>query len=256
MKIGLIQVQRFGDLLITLPIAAWFIRQGHEVHWPVHAAYYDAIQAAAPAVKFIPRDPAGVTDPLEFFYRWPLQLLTDLGCQKIFPLYSSLEGADFIDARLAGALKFDEYKYALTGVPFAEKWTLALTRDPAREKALHDRLGITRPYICVHNMASDVGAAVDLPPAWLEHFQIVQIQPLSDNPLDWLYTIEHAAKRIMIDSLYANLVEQLNITGENYLITRSVTAATPVYKNGWVFCWPFDPIPDRESKYPASVPAR
>jgi hypothetical protein len=39
----------------------------------------------------------------------------------------------------------------------------------------------------------------------------------------------------------------LNITGENYLVQRSVTALTPVYKNGWQFCWPGDRIEDDPS---------
>ena len=39
-----------------------------------------------------------------------------------------------------------------------------------------------------------------------------------------------------------NLTEQLNITGENYLVIRSTVGLTPVYKNGWKFRWPGVPI--------------
>jgi hypothetical protein len=243
MKIGLIQIQRLGDLIIALPIAAWFIRQGHEVYWPVHRAYYDAVQSAAPDVRFLPLDPDGTTDVLDIMYRRPRALLTALGCERLIPLYAVLEGAD-VDRKLASALKFDEYKYARAGVPFIEKWSLHLKRDFGREMLLHQSLGITGPYICVHNNASDASAKLVLPPAWLKTHQVVDIRELTASPFDWLYTIEQAAKRVMIDSSFANLTEQLNIRGENYLIVRSVAAATPVYKNGWTFCWPFDAIPD------------
>jgi hypothetical protein len=244
MKIRIIQIQRMGDLIITLPIAAWFIRQGHEVYWPVHEVYYDAIRRVAPDVKFMPLDPDGCTDPLEFLYRRPYAFLSELGCERIIPLNSSLEGADFIDRKLALALKFDEYKYAHARVPFTEKWNLQLHRDAEREMALHRRLPITGPYICVHDTASDVSAPVHLPASWLARYQIIQVQELTDSLFDWIYTIERADKLVMIDSSLANLTEQLNIESEKYLIIRSVAAATPVYKNGWTFCWPFDPIPD------------
>ena len=156
MKIGLIQVQRFGDLMISLPIAAWFIARGHAVYWPVGRDYYAYMQAAAPNVHFLPLD--GEPDPrnpLEFFYHRPHALLRELGCDLCLPLYYYLEGGEFIDRKLLGSLKFDEYKYAYAGVPFAEKWNLRLVRDPGREKALHRMLNITRPYICVHRIASN-----------------------------------------------------------------------------------------------------
>jgi hypothetical protein len=245
-KIGIIQVQRLGDLIIALPIAAWFIRQGHEVYWPINRHYHGFLQSAAPDVHFLPLD--GEPDPLnplDFFYHRPLALLQQLDCDVGLPLYYYLEGAEFIDRKLLGSLKFDEYKYAFAGVPFAEKWNLQLVRDPGREKALFYMLGITRPYIIVHRVASNAHVTADLPPSWLANYQIIEITERTDNPLDWIYTIEHAAKRVMIDSSFANLTEQLNITGENYLILKVELEGTPVFRNGWTYCWPGDPIPDR-----------
>jgi hypothetical protein len=244
MKIGIIQVQRFGDLLIALPIAAWYAARGHEVYWPVHAGYYMAIQAAAPRICFLPQMPVAGVNVVDFLYHQPLSTLEDLGCERIFFLDAAFDCADFANDRLLCSLKFDEYKYAVAKVPFIEKWRLSLERDPGREKALHYMLGINRPYICVHAVGSNKSdVRLVLPAAWEAEFQIVYIRELTDNPLDWLYTIEHAAKRIMVDSMYANLTEQLNITGENYLITRSVAGATPVYQNGWTFCEQGQPIP-------------
>jgi hypothetical protein len=244
MKIGIIQVQRFGDLLIALPIAAWYAARGHEVYWPVYTAYYAAIQSAAPEIHFLPHDlktGARVEDSL---YRQPLSTLEGLECDRIFSLDAIFDYCDPANIRLLCSLKFDEYKYAVARVPFTEKWTLSLQRDLGREKALYYMLGISRSYICIHAAGSGgSNAPLVLPAAWESEFQIVHIRELTDNPLDWIYTIEHAAKRIMVDSMFANLTEQLNITGENYLITRSIAGMTPVYQNGWIFCEPGQPIP-------------
>ena len=74
-----------------------------------------------------------------------------------------------------------------------------------------------------------------MPQHCAENFQIVEITTLTDSPFDWIYTIEHASKLLMIDSCFANLTEQLNIPVEKYLILRSGTGETPVYRNGWKF---------------------
>ena len=60
---------------------------------------------------------------------------------------------EHIDRRLQ-SLKFDEYKYAMTGVPFQEKWKLRIKRDAEREEALFQSLEITRPYVLVHDTGS------------------------------------------------------------------------------------------------------
>ena len=86
---------------------------------------------------------------------------------------------------------------------------------------------------------------VTLPDSWRERYQIVTMEPRTDNPFDWIHTIENASKRVMLDSSFANLTDQLNIAGDNYLIQRSIALGTPVFKNGWRFCWPFSPIPER-----------
>jgi hypothetical protein len=252
MKIGIIQVQRLGDIIIALPIAAWFIRQGHEVYWPVLDIHYPSFQAAGPAVNFLPISAGETANQGALLYDLPLVRLQALGCELILPLYTTFGKGAFCDETLKKALKFDEYKYAYAGVPFSEKWTLSLVRNHDREKELYDGLGITRPYICVHSRGYDKAIRVILPDVWQENFQIVEIEPLTDNLFDWLYIIEHAAKRVMIDSVFANLTEQLNMAGENYLFNRSIVEFTPVYRNGWFYCWQDDPVPDLSLEYQAA----
>jgi hypothetical protein len=232
-----------GDIIIALPIAAWYIARGHEVYWAVSSLMVDCLEQAAPYVRFLGVDVGLLeTQRLEYFWLTPKRLLEEAGCDVILPLYMQIE--EVADVRLRFALKFDEYKYARAKVPFSEKWNLKIERDRGRELVLHKMLGIKRDYIVVHRQGSNFTPSATLPGAWIERFDIVEMTPLTGNPFDWIYTIEHAAKRVMVDSVFSNLTEQLNITGENYLIQRSETRATPVYQNGWHFCWPFDPIPD------------
>ena len=251
MKIGLVQTQRFGDLVIALPIARWFIRHGHQVFWPIHPSYMSAMNFAEPAIEFLPVE--AEYESVDYFYDKPERLLAEAGCERVFHLY--LYPDKVTDAQLAVTVKFDEYKYAITDVPFAEKWNLALRRDPDRELALYNSLGITREYVLVHDTGSNFAASVTLPTAWLDRYQVVTIDRRTDNPFDWIHTIEKASKRVFLDSVFANLTDQLNIVGDNHLILRSVINATPVLKNGWQFCWPGEPIVERPPWAPAPVPA-
>ena len=121
---------------------------------------------------------------------------------------------------------------------FSKKWELKIHRDPAREQALFDRLKITGKYIVIHDTGDKWKVQLDPPPAWTNDRQVVRIEPLTDNPFDWITTLERAERLIMLDSCFSNLVEQLNLQNEKYLVLRSVTASTPVYKNNWRFFLP------------------
>lgn len=237
MKIGLIQSCSIGDLIIALPIAQWYIMQGHTVYWPIDIDFYPFMTEAAPGIDFIPAPkPSSDFSFAQALYELPHALLEPYQCDKIFSLYQYFNGAseEAINKSYAESLKFDEYKYAVAGVPFTEKWNLRLRRDMAREKALFEQLNITRPYLLRHQTGRFASADMKLPPNWSE-LQVVDISEITHNPLDWIYTIENAAKLLMIDSCFANITEQLNIQTEKYLILRSKTPATPVYRNGWKF---------------------
>ena len=236
MKIGLIQTRGIGDLIIALPIAEYFIKGGHEVFWPVDSRFFEFMRSASPKVNFLPVDHKVVGDnSLDFFLGYPHRILNEHGCGAVFNLYSHLTGVKPASERMSASLKFDEYKYAVCGVPFTEKWNLNLKRDMVRERALFDRLKVTSPYICLHligsNFKFDAGSLEEI----AKGFQIIQIDSLSDNPFDWIYTIENATRLVMIDSCFSNLVEGLNIQVDKTLILRSETRFTPVYRNGWRF---------------------
>jgi len=244
-RIGLIQTRAIGDIIIALPIADYFIDRGDEVYWPIDGAYLRSFQEVKPEIHFISVEPRG-----EIMYQTPLAQLRQLRCDRIISLYNALADCAIVNQEgrtifrqkavvdpgpLAGHMKFDEYKYAAAGVPFAKKWDLRLSRNMPREMELHERLSITRPYICRHVRGSNFCADFEIPADWQRDFQIIDITELTDSPFDWIYTLEHASKLLLIDSCFANLVEQLNLPVEKYLALRNPVTYTPVMRNQWTF---------------------
>lgn len=229
-QMGLIQTRGIGDIIIALPIADFFIQRGYEVYWPIDERILRAFQKAKPEVNFI-----GIKEDDDWMFKKPLSLLQQYNCERIIVLYSYLKDEEVYNKTLLKSLKFDEYKYAISGVPFSNKWNLSLHRDNERELALYNKLAITKPYMCVHLKGSAFKANISIPKSWNDSYQIIEVNEITDNPFDWIYTFENAAKLILIDSCFSNLVEQLNLTNEKYLILRSAVSFTPVLKNGWQY---------------------
>ena len=230
MRIGLIQSGGIGDIIIALPIADYFLERGDEVHWPIEDCHFPIFKPVKPEVNFIP-----IARDNGLVYHRPLARLKEMGCDRIISLVSYSVFPEAFDGKLSASLKFDEYKYAIAGVPFARKWDLRIRRDPGRETALKQRLNLTRPYICVHTHGSTQSRNLNVAQTLRDQYQIVQITPLTESPFDWIMVLEQASKVVMIDSCFSNLVEQLNLPMEKYLILRSPVPFTPVLKNGWIF---------------------
>ena len=238
-RIGLIQTRGIGDIIIALPIADHYQELGYEVYWPIDHRFCEMFRRVKPLINFIPV-PGKQQDGRDFFLMDPLRLLQEKECSRIIILYSYIGGLNVCDTRLAHALKFDEYKYAIASVPFAKKWSLKLERDLKREEALFERLGIDREFALIHDTGSDIKIPLPIPMDVKRDFQLVHIEDLTDSPFDWLLTIERASRLVMLDSCFSNIVEQMNISTKKRLVTRSDMHFTPVYKNGWEFAF-FDP---------------
>ncbi len=235
MKIGLIQTRGLGDIIIAAPIAQFFIETGHEVVWPVDSKFEPSVSIALPQIRFIPIDfeaEGGAT--ASYFYYTPLKLLVAENCDQIFSLYSYLTGLEISNQKLFNSLKFDEYKYAVTGVPFNLKWSLKVNRNLDRELKLRKSLRISRKYIVIHDQGSDFRLDIQIPADISKDYDVVRIDHRSDNPFDWIGVIEEAEMFIGVDSFFANLVEQLDLCRKKYLFLRSDCKFTPVLKNGWI----------------------
>jgi hypothetical protein len=235
MKIGLVQSSGLGDIVIALPIAKYYHDRGHEIHWPIFQSFLPSFEATVPWVHWIGLDPQG-----NCLYETPLALLKER-VEKTFCLYHYLaHRPDVPNPLLRSILKFDQYKYAIADVPFAEKWKLApcLVRDRERERRLFDKLVKQKHFVVVHREGSggemrtfDLKAATD------RGYQIIEISAETDCIFDWLTILENASGLILIDSVFANLVEQLGI-GERVpkvfgVRAHKQVAWTPVVLGNW-----------------------
>jgi len=230
-RLGIIQSRGLGDIIIALPIARYYHRQGWEVYWPVAESWVEQLNSAAAWVKWIPVTP----DPGPFFLDIPLQRLKNFKCDEIIPLYQALTGQDYHKETYFQHTKFDQYKYIRAGVPFREKWNLAdcITRNPAREKALYDQKVTNPMYVVTHLDASGGRTAWDssmVPSDW----QTIDITP-EGYIFDWLKIIEGAQSIVMTDSCMANLVDQLGLGEDRYFIPIHHIGLTPVQGMDWTW---------------------
>jgi hypothetical protein len=232
MKIGFIQTTGIGDIIIALPIARHLVAQGHQVVWPIYQSFVAPFRAAAPYVEFLPL--AGRNG--DWMFPTPLALLKDSGCERIIPLASHVGGHPELVMRpdLARVMKFDQYKYAVAGVPFGEKWNLQIARDREREEQLFRQVVRENDYVVCHLAGSNFRAAIDVT-AMAAGRQVIEITGITDNFLDWIAVIERAALRIMIDSCFANLTDQLRLSGRQVFLVRSSWEFTPVMLGDWTY---------------------
>ena len=212
-KLGIIQSRGLGDIVIALPIAWQYHREGYRIYWPICEEFIPSFRDTAAWVNWLPV----TTDPYgKFFLETPLSLLAAEGItaeDDILYLYQFLSSVpDRTDPDLFAMMKFDQYKYAITGVPFAKKWELdqCITRDAEREQALYDRVVTQDRYMVYQGKASDVAYEIDLSPID-PAVQRIEITDLTDCIFDWLKVIEGAETCILVDSVFANLIDQLKI---------------------------------------------
>jgi type II secretory pathway pseudopilin PulG len=235
-KIGIIQSRGLGDIAIALPIARYYADQGHEVVWPICSEFISSWSASAPWVTWvgIETDPAG-----DFFLKTPLRVLAEQGVAEDDQLYLYQylnTSPELTDPELYSILKFDQYKYWVSGVPFRNKWSLAqcVTRDLDRERAFAASLALPDRYAVAHFKGSTF--SVELNTQFLDPaVQVINIDDhLSDSIWDWITVLEGAEAFIGIDSIFANLVDQLQLAiPDLYWIRRSPWDLTPVLGSAW-----------------------
>jgi hypothetical protein len=166
-----------------------------------------------------------------------MQRLKNFRVDEVLCLYQALTGhPEFSAEKYFQYTKFDQYKYIKAGVPFLDKWRLGeyITRDPQREQALYDRLVTNPNYVVTHLTGSTARATFDtsmIPQDW----QTIEIDQQTDSVFDWLKILEGAQSLIMIDSVFANLVDQMHIGDDRYFIQRSHIGLTPVQGGHWTW---------------------
>jgi hypothetical protein len=234
-QLGLVQSRGLGDIIIALPIAKYYHDRGLRIHWPIDERFLPSFADSVDYVNFIP---FRFEPDLDGFLKTPIHLLKQAGCETNLILYSTLTsqatGASYCNKALFNSLKFDEYKYAVAGVPFGEKWNLSIKRDRGREMALYREVVTREDYVVVHTTGSDVKAAFELPPR-CKGLACIEVSERTPNIFDWLTVFERARELFLIDSCFSNAVEQLNFTNDKSFILRSAINFTPVLRNKWKY---------------------
>jgi len=89
-------------------------------------------------------------------------------------------------------------------------------------------------YVVIHLEGSDHRADFDrtiIPAEW----QQIEITNQTACLWDWLKILEGAQSLIMVDSVFANIVDQLGIGEDRYFIQRSHIGLTPVQGQHWTW---------------------
>jgi hypothetical protein len=234
-RLGIIQSRGLGDIVIALPIAGHYHDLGWSIHWPILEQFVPHARAMAPWVRWTP---VPYDAPGRYFYDVPNRILRQQGCDEILCLYQALTGHDFHTHACFQHTSFDQHKYTVASVPFVKKWDLAryITRTPAREAALIDQLRTDQPhYAVLHLEGSDHRAEFDrsaIPADW----QIIEITAEPDRLLtDWIELVDQADSVVCVDSVWANLVDQLALGSDRYFIPRSHMGLTPVLGQDWTW---------------------
>ena len=257
---GIIQSRGLGDIIIALPIARHYYDRGEEIVWPICREFYPSVRDHVRWINWVAID----TDPEgRFFLDRPLAVFKEWGvdADEALYLYQYLNTVpELTDAEMFNILKFDQYKYQISGVPFKKKWDLGrcIERQNSGELALRDRLSrdfdLSRPYSVLHLTGSS--ARVDekivtfLDPA----VQKINVDLyLTDSVFDWIGVLERAQSIVCLDSAVANMVDQLAINAPDlYWIRRSAWDLTPVLGEAWTIVPTNLPIKEPQRVDPAA----
>jgi hypothetical protein len=110
-----------------------------------------------------------------------------------------------------------------------------ITRNTIREQSLYDLVVKNPNYVVAHLEGSTAKASYDssiIPNDW----QTIEITPIPGYTVwDWLKVIEGAQSIICVDSVYANLIDQLGLGTDRYFIARSHIGLTPVQGQDWTW---------------------
>ncbi len=121
-------------------------------------------------------------------------------------------------------------------VPFSEKWKFHPKRNPLREAEIFNKLNLDpyEEYNVIHDEGSDFKCSLA---GFIKNKEIrnINIRSLSNNIFDWISVLENCQAAYLVDSVYVNLVEQLNLKIEKTVFLRSNSAFTPTLQNSWNF---------------------
>jgi hypothetical protein len=246
-KFGIIQSRGLGDIFISLPIAQYYHTvEQKEIYWPICEEFILAVEKYVPWVNWlsVKTDKTGL-----FFSEEPLRLLKKAGVEDYICLYQALTSMPELKKESSFQfMKFDQSKYLRAGVPFLNKWKLneCFERDLIKEAEVIRKLTNGKPYVVAHLEGSDYSANIDLSHVTQHGYEIVKLTKDSvASPLDAIGLLEGAEALFLLDSVYANIVDQLQLDVDKYFIPRSHIQLTPVLGSDWTILEPEQIIKQR-----------
>lgn len=229
MKYCILQPGQIGDVIICLPIAKKLYDEGHEIIWPLwYDVYPNFNKNHIDYVKFLP------VPKTEEWYNTSIQYCNE---NEIIPLDLSFNqigswgNENTKKFKSQNEIPFDVFKYILAGIDIEEKWNLKINRNYEREESLFKSVVKNKKYSLIHLQGSDFRANIEIKNP--NNLDIIEITPITDCIFDWLGVIENAEYLIMLDSAFANLIDQLKIKNKKFFIKRRCFTNTPLLKGDW-----------------------
>jgi len=227
-KICIIQPGQIGDIIICLPIAKKFADSGYKVYWPLWEHIFPHFtKGHISYVEFVKID-------MSNWYNNIIQNCKQSSIEILDLSFNQPGTWENTNTKLFGKQtehSFDVFKYNLAKIDISEKWKLSIQRIKEREDQLYERVYPKNKYILTHFQGSDCRKEIQL--TNLNNCSVVEIVPYTDCIFDWLKLIERAEYLVLIDSAFANLVEQLNLPNKKIFIKRRCYTNTPLLKNSW-----------------------
>lgn len=232
MKIGIHMPAKIGDIIIGLPIAKYYADQGHDVFWSIDKNLIENFQDYVDYVTFIPIDASWFT-----YYDVGKKALAH--CDKIFELTYRFPNFERTNNFHASGETFDKFRYTDTEVPFEEKWKLKINRNYKKEEELYQKIVKDKTSYFVQQLQCSDPFVHNFKFEYPKNANVINIEQVPGYTVfDWLTIFEKSQGAVLIDSCFANLLDQLNINHiKKYFIKRSDPVATPVLKkeNNWSF---------------------
>lgn len=227
-KLTIILPGKIGDIIICLPIAKYYYDKGYTIYWPIYDFLISNFNKGhIDYVNFIPVNfLTSIEDSFTLAKKNQTDVLdlsfTSHGC------WDNQNSKNFLSQK---EIPFDKFRYNLSKVDFNLKWSLHINRDIKREKSLFGQIVKNEKFVVYQFKGSDTEKRVQFDNK--NDMQLIEIQPYTDCVFDWIYTLEKSEYIVLIDSCFANIVEQLNLKNKKYFIKRSEYIKTPTLKNVW-----------------------
>jgi hypothetical protein len=223
-----------GDILFCQKIIAKLKDQVDEIIWPINSNFMWLANKINTSAKFVDVSNDFLIKP---HFATANNLWTTIGDVTIL----NLQGAD----QYFGGCMMDA-KYKAVNLSFFN-WSkyLHIARDIDKEKKLFEKLNINEPYILVNKKYGTpphtaICANMD---NITSNKRIIEMSILEGfDPIDWLYTIEHAHEFHTVDTSIMYIIEAVDIAlHDNKLICYSrFTPAnfcnvTHLFKKPWKY---------------------